>query len=251
MLLQLNVGTLDEVLYVNVPKLCHGDGEEIERHGNGLAMEVAARQHRPIVENQRVVGGRVEFTTDHSFGEADRIQHGPMDLRHAAQRIRVLYAGVTLAMRFADFAPRQQARQQRGRLLLPVLPSRLVNAGIERGRGSQERLQRHRPRDVRRVPERARIANREGRDRGMRLRPIDEGDTLLGPERERGEPGAGQHRRGGAHAIPVVQHPLTDQRTRQCRQWSKIAAGADGSLFRYRRPEVGVQIGRASCRERV
>ncbi len=45
-----------------------------------------------VGEDERVVGGGVQLDVEDAAHEFDRVVHHAVDLRHAAQRVRVLHA---------------------------------------------------------------------------------------------------------------------------------------------------------------
>ena len=72
----------------------------LERHCHRLAMEIsAAQQLAGVGEDEGIVRGGVELTTDDAGAEIDGVEHGAMYLRHAAQGVRVLYARIVLTSR--------------------------------------------------------------------------------------------------------------------------------------------------------
>ena len=85
------------------PELRQGDLGEVERQRDRLAVEVAAADHPAAAgrdgvlvgdpaarEDERVVGRRVELDVEDAPEVVERVPHGAVDLRDAAQRIRVL-----------------------------------------------------------------------------------------------------------------------------------------------------------------
>ena len=100
-----------------------GDGGEVHGEGDGLPVEVAARDDvpaagrerarvdvRPGGEDERVVGRRVDLHLDDAADVAEGIAGGPVDLGHAADRVGVLHL-VRLAMVGAlSSEPRSSAR---------------------------------------------------------------------------------------------------------------------------------------------
>ena len=76
---------------------------EVEREGDRLAVEVAAADHPAAAgrdrvdvgdpaarEDERVVGRRVELDVEDAAQVVERVADRAVDLRHAAQRVRVL-----------------------------------------------------------------------------------------------------------------------------------------------------------------
>ena len=74
-------------------ELCEADREGVERERERLAVEVAGRQHHPVVGKQQgIVGDAVDLPRDDRPREADRLTRGAVNLRHAAQAVGVLDA---------------------------------------------------------------------------------------------------------------------------------------------------------------
>ncbi len=173
------------------------DGEEVQGLRHRLAVEIAAGEHLPFPEHERVIGGGVELDLDDAAREPDRVAHGAEHLGRAAQAVGVLHPGVVLAVRFADLAPGEQPAQERGRASLPLVRAVVVDPLVE-GRGrAAERFQAHRRRAERRAPQDLGVVDHEGEQRRLGLGPVDEGEPLLGREPVRDEPGLGQRLRRG------------------------------------------------------
>ena len=84
----------------DVRELGDGDRREVECDRDGLAMEVPAADHAMILgEHDRVVGHRVDLDLEDSTCVRERVARGAVYLGHAADRIRILYAGIADAMR--------------------------------------------------------------------------------------------------------------------------------------------------------
>src|SRR5438309_314601 len=72
----------------------------------GLAAEVAAREDLAFRrEDERVIRRGVQLALERALDVAERVAHGAVHLRRAAQRVRVLHlAAVRPAVRLADRA---------------------------------------------------------------------------------------------------------------------------------------------------
>ena len=142
------------------------DGEEVERHRDRLAMEVAAAQQLAAVgEDERVVGRRVELAAHHAGAEVDRVEHGTVHLRHAAQRS----TGPARADRRSRCDSRislssQQLAQQRRARRLTELAARILDARVECDRRAEQRLERHRAGEMRHLPQPMRVDDRQRGD---------------------------------------------------------------------------------------
>ena len=219
----------------------HCNGEKVEYHRDGLAMKVAAREQRAVVEDQRVVGGRIQFAADDTFRESNGIEDRPVHLRHAAQGVRVLNAQVAVTVGLPNLAVGQQRAEKRGRFPLALLSARIVEARVKCHGRAAERLDRRGTGDVRRVPEHAGVGHRKRRNRRVRLRAVDQRDAFFRSEHERSQPRGHQ---GGTRRSPGVatkEVTLTDERECEMSQRRKVAAGPDRALLRHWRPEIRVE----------
>src|SRR4051812_1539919 len=98
-----------------------------------------------------------------------------------------------MPVRLADLTLRKQLAKQRGGSSLPELTAHILNSRIERHRGAEERLEGHRPGDVRHPPEAVRGDECEYGNRRMRLRSVDEREPFLRAQLDWREAGAAQH----------------------------------------------------------
>ena len=89
------------------------DGQEIQLERQRLAVEVAAGKDL-VAEHQRIVGGRIQLDREHAARFRQRVAHGAVDLRRAAQRVGVLHAAAG-DVRLADLAAFEQLAQPRAR----------------------------------------------------------------------------------------------------------------------------------------
>ena len=102
-----------------------------------------------------------------------------MDLRHAAQGVRILHASVTIAVGLADLGVLQQLPQQGSARRLPELSARFLDARVERHRRAHQGLEGHRAGKMRHLPEPMGVHHGERGDGGVRLRSIDQRDAFL------------------------------------------------------------------------
>ena len=137
---------------------------EVERQRDRLAVEVAAGDHEAAArregvgrngaalgEHERVVRRGVELHVEHAPEVVERVADRAVDLRHAAQRVRVLDLVRRPVVRALEPRVAQQVAQLgRHRDLAGVRPRQLVRRGV-RDLGPQQRLDRHRRCDRRRA----------------------------------------------------------------------------------------------------
>jgi hypothetical protein len=104
-----------------------GDGERelVGGEGDGLGVEVAARQDRAVPgDDNGIIGNGVCFAFEGACDLAQQVQAGTHHLWLAAQAVGVLDALVAEAVRFPDLGAGHQARAERR-------PHRSVPAGRE------------------------------------------------------------------------------------------------------------------------
>src|SRR5205807_169776 len=106
---------------------------------------------------------------------------------------------------------------------------------------SQESFEGHCSRDVRRTPDRARVHERYESDCGVSLGAVDEGDALLGTERD--GPGANLTEQccGVRLTFPFDQRSLADEREAQMRERREVSTRADAALLRDRGIHIRIQ----------
>ena len=137
--------------------------ERVERERERLAVEVAVRDERVVVdEHERIVGRRVELDRDGVVGVVEQVARRAVHLRRAAQRVRVLHL-VAPAVRLDDRRAVEQAQHVRRRVALPAQRPQRVDLRQERRARALQRLERHRAREIGRLrePARAHEAERE------------------------------------------------------------------------------------------
>ena len=155
------------------------DREAIEAHRDRLSVEVPVGDDQLLVEkDERVVGRRVELDRDRSFDVREQIAARAVDLRCAAQRVRVLHL-VAPAVPLDDRRPLEQRPQRRRTPSLPGERPRRLDRRMEALRRALERLQRHRARNVGGAGESIRPDERERGHRGHELRAVDQGEAFL------------------------------------------------------------------------
>ena len=100
--------------------------------------------------------------------------------------------------------------------------------------GGHQRLHAHRRGDVGRTHQHVEIGERQHEHAEHAVGPVDQRQTLLGPQRDRGD-SRGSHRLG--------TFAFTDQCQGDVRQRSQIAAGTQRPVLVDRRRDVGVEQG--------
>ena len=137
--------------------LCRGDGHEVGCEGERLAVEVAGRFDRAVLEHHRVIDCRSQL---HRCGAARKLERVPRragDLRAAAHGVRVLHRVARMPVRRDDVRLAEQQSEVRRARDLARMWANVVQVRLERAVGAQETLDRHRRRDVGGAEENLRI----------------------------------------------------------------------------------------------
>jgi len=213
----------------------------IERHGDGLAVEVAAVHDALVVgQEERVVGDRVELRLDHSVRGRKLIHDGAEDLRDATERVRVL-PGSRAAAAIDQRAAANDLQHDAGHRLV---------AGVRAGRGegklhrvdvAAERLESHGRGERRRPDQVIGARGEQGGDAGVEGGPVDERDALPVGGGERRESGLlqGDGRRRRARAARHAS--LAEHREGDLRQLDEVAARPDRAHLAHERMHAGVE----------
>src|SRR5258705_4840601 len=146
-----------------------------------------------------------------------------------------------MSVGFTNLAVGQKVPEHRRRGGLAKLATRGLDALVERDRRAEQRFQRHCAGDVSALPEAVCVNDRERRRRRVRLGTVDEDDPFFRAELDGPETVLPQHIGGRTTPVAVPQLALADQREREMRQWSQVAAGPDAALLRYRRMQTPAQ----------
>ena len=153
---------------------------------------------------------------------------GAVDLRHAAQAIGVLDAGIDRvgAMRLANLASFKDSGQIGGRGDLASVRARLVNAPVEGYRGAHQRFERHSSSQVGDLCQAGRVDYGERPYTGHGLSAVEQRQTFFGGQLEWSETGDGQGL-GSRLAYPVADRFAfaDDHQCEMCKR-SQVAAGS-------------------------
>ena len=159
----------------------------------GSAWKLPPERTSPLAsEDDRVVGNGVRLDFERARDEAQRVEAGAHHLRLAAQRVRILDA-VAVAMRRHDCASKEQVAEDAGDVDLSGVAAHGVDARVERRISAFRRLDRHRAGDDGGGEDVLSGEQPGESERRRHLRAVDEGETLLRPEDDRG---ASQRRPG-------------------------------------------------------
>ena len=196
-------------------------------------MEVPAGDDLAGGEHERVVGRGVHLDTQHALELAQRVPRGPVDLRHAAQAVRVLHPVRAVRVGGADLAAGEQlAKVTRNLDLAGMRPGR-DELLVEGRRRAEHRLQAHRPDHIGRAGQPHGVMVGEGPDAGHQLGAVEQRQSLLGAEGDRCQAGAVERRatrlRVGAGD---AGRALADEDERDVRQRGEIARCAQAAVRR-------------------
>ncbi len=193
------------------------------------------------MKDQRIVDRGVRLGLKHSAAMRQRVAHRAVHLRDAAQRVGILHAAA-VAVRLADLAAFQHAPQVGRGLHLSGVRTRLVNALVKCRVGPFERVAAQAAEHVGGIHQCFRRKQRQRAHSQHGLRAIDQRDGFLGFQYQRLDLRPLQRlRAGNAHAFLVEALAFADQRQRQMRQRSQIAARAHASLRRHNRSDAAVE----------
>ena len=202
------------------PELREGDLGEVEREGDRFAVEIpaadhesAAGGHRGLVDDaalrkdERIVGRAVHLDVEDTSEVVERVPDRAVNLRHAAERIRVLdLVSVALVAVLERRVPKQVTQLRRDRDLAGVRASELVGGG-ERDIRAEERLDAESSRHARCPRQPIGVGEQERADRAHELGAVQEREALLRPRGRavRAQPRAGRRARAadGPRARPA------------------------------------------------
>ena len=204
-------------------------------------MEIAARHDGPVGQDEGVVGDRVRLDCQRTGHLPQQVEAGTVDLRLAADTIRVLDPLVALEMALADFRTVEQRGERRSRVDLSAMAPQRVDLGMERRRRPHRRVRRQRAGDER-GSRRAMRAKQAGEcQRGRHLGAVDERDAFLGLKDHRLESRLGQRLARGQSFAGEEGLALAHHRRRHVGERCEVAGRADRSLLRNERNDPARQ----------
>ncbi len=174
--------------------LAHGQRHDVGREGDGLGVEVTARQRNraalAIGDDERVVRHAVGLDRERRCGRAQDIEGRAHHLGLAAQAIGILDAVVAFEMRGTDGAAGHQPAQGIRAFRLAAMGPQGVHAGIERRVGPLGGFRRQHARDERALEQALDLEQRVQRVGRGELRAVEERQTFLRRERQGREAGS-------------------------------------------------------------
>ena len=222
----------------DVGDLGQRDAEKVRRERQRLAVEVAAGDHLALVgEHQRVVGGGVDLDGHDLFDVGERVHHGAVDLRDAAERVGVLDL-FAIGVRSDDAAAGDDPPHVGRTADLPGVRACGVDFLVEDLVRAAEGFEAHAPGDLGALDEAGGLGDQQTAQGGHHLRAVDQRQPFLGRQRDGLDAGLGQYagRRDGLAVDETLA--LAHQHQRQMRQRGQIAAGPDRALRR----DVGCDV---------
>jgi hypothetical protein len=117
----------------------HRDGEQVQRLGDDLRVEVAPAHHGfHRRKHEWIVRGAVCLYLDDPADVGERVPRGSVDLWHAAQAVGVLDARIPMAMGLADLGIGEQVTEPRRALGLSGMGPGALDGLVKRlGRSAQ------------------------------------------------------------------------------------------------------------------
>ena len=236
-------------------ELGDGDLREVERERDRLAVEVAAADDPPAPgrdrvdvghpaagEDERVVGGRVELDVEDAAQVVERVAHRPVDLRHAAQRVRVLdLVGVAVVAGLQAAVAKEVAELGGDRDLARMRPGQLVG-GRERDVGAEERLDAHRGGDARRPHEPVRVGQQRVPPTAPIIWvPLSSASPSFARRTSGSSPASRRAMSDGSTAPTELDLAATDERQREVGERREVARRADAALLRHDRVDAPAQ----------
>ena len=160
----------------------------------------------------------------------ERVAHRAVDLRDAAQRIRVLDLVLGAVMIPLEFAVAQQVTELGRDRHLAGMRARELVRGREGDVGAEERLDAHRRHDRCGPDEPVGVRQQERPDGAHQLCPVQQGQAFLRPELERFESDVAQGVPGRHDPSADLHLAAPDERQGEVGEGREIARGADTAL---------------------
>ena len=218
-----------------------GDPQSVEGDRQGLAVEVAPRDHRLILrEDQGVVGDGVELDLHLLPDVVDGVPDGPVDLGDAAQGIGVLDP-VLLAV-VQDLRAGQQQAHVRGHRHLALLAPHLVDPGVEGVPQAGEGLEVHRGHRIGQLGGADRVVEGQGADAGHGAGAVGHAQPLLAQQGVQGlDPCPLHGLPSGEQLPPIPGLSPAQQREGHMGQGGQVAGGPQRALLGHHRAHVLVE----------
>ena len=171
----------------------------------------------------------------------ERVAHRAVDLRDAAQRVRILDLVVVPVVAGLERAVAQQVAELGGDRDLAGMRAGQLVGGRERHVRAQQRLDAHRPDHARGPDQAVRVGQDERPDGAHHLRPVEEREPFLGLERQRLQAGLAQRQHGRHDRAADLHLAATDERQRQVGERREVAGGPDAPLLGHDRMDAQAQ----------
>lgn len=256
----LGVDELVGAAFADGTEFGHGDGQEVEHHGQGLTVEVTATDDHILVgEDDGVVGGGVDFGLHDAGHIADGVLGGTVHLRGAAEAVRILHM---LFVALDEFATLEVVAYGLGGLELSLVRTNHVEALVEGLDTAVEGVEREAEHQVGLLAEATGFEQRPHGKAAHKLGAVEEGEAFLALQLD-GLPAFGlvDLLDVATTAFPVHVAHAEDGGEHQVGQGAKVAAGTEATLLVDHRKHVvviavdealnGLQLGTAVAEAEV
>ena len=115
----------------NRPDLGQCQGDDVGGKGHGFGMKIPARDDART-DHQRIVRDGIGLGLQRGGGKAQKIHGSADDLRHTADAIRVLHAGIARQMAVTDHRSRHDPAHLPCHLDLAAMAAKTVDFGLQR-----------------------------------------------------------------------------------------------------------------------
>ncbi len=190
-------------------QLGHGDRQQVGGHRHRFAVGIGLGYH-PVgfrrTQQQRVVGGRVEFGLYLPRRVGQLVTAGAMDLRYRADAQGILGADAAGVLQY--LAASQQGSQIGGDPLHPGMRLERNDLGVERRQLAAQGLEAHRPDHVGPLRQALRVVQGQAGEAGHARRAVDQAEPVLGSQAHRRQ--AFRRQRGGGRHDAAAVADLAD-----------------------------------------
>ena len=230
---------LVDAAFGDVREFAHGYREEVHRHGNRFAVEVAGRDDEVVVGTYgRVVGCRVHLDVNYGVDVCNGVLHRAVNLRDASERIRVLHVRLRFLHNLAALEQLSHASRCDD---LSLMRTYLMHSVGERRRESVVGVERHSRNLVCPIAQTMRLQQRPYSERTHVLRAVEQRQTLFRCELDRLPVELLQHLLAANHLAVYLHFAETDERKRKVSQRNEVARCAERALHVYHRIYVVVE----------
>ncbi len=211
---------------------------------DGCPVEVAVRLHPSVVHHRRVVDRRRQLPLRDQRRVADGVPDAAVDLRRAAQGVRVLHHPVAHPVAGHDRRPGEEPPQVRCRGRLPRMGTQCHQVGCEGAVGAELALDAHRSSEVSGVQQQFQVGERQHQHAQHAVGAVDQRQALLLRQHHGGEAVVGERLCCRALAAAVDDSALTDEHECAVGERCEVAGAAEAAVLVHHRHQPRVQQGR-------